>query len=163
MTYGDVIGTVGLVVSVVGFWLAIDQLRKTTSAARATGLAIDDANKQMLLNHMLVLMPQLKSVDSDLDAAIMADDSPAAVRALVEFSYSAKQIASLLSVQAPAEEEALIASLKKAAETAVAGKAALLYGATQPLKKVLRPIAEEIGRVASDCAALSLTYQTKAV
>jgi hypothetical protein len=65
---------------VTGFWLAIVQLRKTRTAAEATTSAVEAANARMLYNHLLVLLPQLRSLEGDLDAAIAADDRTGAIK-----------------------------------------------------------------------------------
>ncbi|MDO9441788.1 MAG: hypothetical protein Q7T73_12940 [Beijerinckiaceae bacterium] len=159
MTGGDAINLVGLILTVIGFGVTIWQLVRGANAAIATKEAIEGANKRMILNHMLVLLPQLKSIEADLDSALYANDKQAAIKVLVDYSYTAKQIASLL--EAEDVDAKLVTSLKMSAANASASKAAIVTGATGSLKVILKTVSAEVAGVAGDCAALASQYQRK--
>lgn len=157
--WGLVIGVLGLLATGIGFWIAIFQLRKTATAAQATTRAIELANGRMLLNHLLVLLPQMKNLEADLDAAIAAPDKIAAIRALVAFSHTANQVAALLETEVAQSE--LVAQLRASARAASLAKSDLVSGSKKSLPALLHEIVAEISDVAAKCAGLSTTYQTK--
>lgn len=161
MTSSDTIGVIGLLVSVVGFGVTVWQLIRTANATIATKTAIVAANKRMLLNHLLVLLPQLKSLEADLDSAIATDSNSGAIRALIEFSHAANQVASLLESQEENSEADLAGELRKSAKNASAHKSILVLGITKPLTTVLRTVASEISEVSAKCAGLSTKYQVR--
>lgn len=115
----------------------------------------------MVTNHMLTMLPQLKSAEAELDAAISANDAKGAIRALLEYSYAAKQVASLLIADGDPQYQPLVQRLKTSADSASGTKAALVTGTTNPLREVVASIAEEISKIAGDCVALATTYQAK--
>lgn len=162
MSLGDGLSLAGLLVSVVGFGLTIWQLVRTANAAEATRAAIIGANKRMLLNHLLVLLPQMRSLESDLDLAIAANDLPSAVRALNGFSHAANQIASLLDTEADAAEDGLRMELRAAAASASLNKSVLVRGTVRPLRTVLKTCSAQISDVSAQCAGLTTKYQVKA-
>lgn len=161
MTSSDAIGIWGLLVSVIGFGLTVWQLIRTASAAEKTKTAVENAANRMVTNHMLVMLPQLKSAETELDAAIVSNDSKGAIRALIEYSYAAKQIASLLSGEGQAEYTDLIERLRTSADSASGTKSALVTGTPRPLKDVVATISSDISKIAGDCVALATTYQAK--
>lgn len=162
MLLSDDLGIAGLAVSALGFGLTVWQLVKTANAAVATKDAIVAANKRMVLNHLLVLLPQLTTIEADLDTAIADNDRNDAVRALIKFSHTANQVAALLDAQSAEDKEsALIAELRAAAKNASASKGVLVSGPTKSLKVVLSAVDAEIGSVTSTCVGLTTKYQAK--
>jgi hypothetical protein len=69
MKPGDWISVAALIVSVIGFTFTIWQLVRTANAAEATKRAIERTEKRMALNHLLVLLPQFRLIENDLDPA----------------------------------------------------------------------------------------------
>jgi len=157
----DWLGVAGLIVSAVGFALTIWQLIRTANASIATKNAIIEANKRMVLNHLLVLLPQLTSIEADLDAAIASDDRDGAVRLLVKFSHAANQIAALLENRESREDVDFVDELRTVAKSASASKGALVSGTSKPLRIVLKTLDAEIGSVTAKCAGMVTKYQTK--
>jgi len=161
MKFGDVLSIIGLLVTVAGFILAIQQLKKTASAAEATRDAIVSANKRMLLNHLLVIAPQLVVIEADMDAAVGIGNEDAAIRALVAFSHAAVQISALLESQSENNHSALVAELREAASHSTAAKAALVSGTPKPLKALLKNVLVEVASASLKCSALTTVYQIK--
>lgn len=166
---GIVLSTIGLLATVAGFWIAIIQLRngnkqlkRTATAAEATKLAIEQANTRMIYNHLLVLLPQLTSLEADIDASMAANDRDAATRALVKFNHAANQIASLLQGQSTETDLTLAEDLRTVARSATTQKSALVSGSKKTVGLLLRTLSPEIADVAARCSALATTYQTKA-
>lgn len=164
--WGLVVSGAGLPVTVVGFWLAIAQLRKTTNAAIATKNAVESANKRMLYNHLLVLLPQLRNLEADLDGAISIADRVGAIKALVAFSHAANQIASLLETEPETSlgeqtNVELVGELRSTARAASVAKAEIVSGSKKTLTAILHSVSGEISDLSARCAGLSTTYQTK--
>jgi len=159
--WGLVIGAVGLVVTVVGFILAIIQLKKTATAATATKDAILVANSRMLYNHLLVVLPQLTSMEADIDRAMLKDDKDGAVRALVSFSHAAMQVAALLDSHDPGNNSELVEQLRTTAREASHQKGVIVSGSKKTVSLLLNQVSIDIANVAGRCVGLASTYQTK--
>lgn len=160
--WGLVVGVFGVVLTIVGFVLAIAQLRRTATAAEATTAAITSANRRMLLNHILVLVPQLKMVEADLDVAMVSNDLPAATRSLIAFGHAASQIAALLESESQTENATFITELRQAASDATVAKGALVSGNVRTLRTKLGPLAVTVSDIAVKCSGLTAQYQSKA-
>jgi hypothetical protein len=159
---GEWIALAELVVAIVGFGLAIWQLRRSADASVATKEAIERTARRMSLNHLLVLLPQLRSIEGDLDAAAATDDRPLAIRSLVSYSHTANAVASLLAGDGDLSDPALIVRLRDSAKSASVAKAALVTGSRQAVKVVVKTALEQIGDVSSYAAGLSAQFQMKA-
>jgi hypothetical protein len=109
---------------------------------------------------LLVLLPGMKSLEADLDAAMAAPaDKLAAIRSLVAFSHTANQVAALLESEASQAE--LVGQLRATARAASVAKSELVSGSKKSLSTLLRDVVAEISDVSSKCAGLSTTYQAK--
>ena len=74
MNLSDWLGVAGLGVSVIGFGVAIWQLIRTANAAVATREAVERTEKRMAINHLLILLPQFRIVEGELDRAAEEDE-----------------------------------------------------------------------------------------
>lgn len=160
---GDWLSAAGLLVSIVGFTLAIQQLRKTTSAAVATQQAIKSTSNRLSLNHLLVLLPQLRMIEGDLDAAAADDDARLAVRSLVAYSHTATQVASLLGREDASAHADLIAKLLETSRQASTAKSKLVTsgGQGKPVKVLTRTALQSIGNLSSEAAGLAAKIQAR--
>jgi len=150
-----------LVATLLGFAVTIWQLVRTANAAKASTKALNDATRRLNSNYLLVVLPQIRLLESDLDAAMAEDDKKLAVRTLVSYSHAANQLASLLDGNEESEIPALIPKLKSSAVTASAAKAALVTGTNKPVRNVTKAAAEQIGEISSPLAGLIAQYQVK--
>ncbi|MCO7275065.1 hypothetical protein [Cellulosimicrobium cellulans] len=161
MSLGDAIGFAGLAVSVVGFWVAIVQLRRTAKATAATAAALKSALHRMNVNHLLVLLPQLRIIENDLDQAAHDDDRRLAQRTLISYAHTASQVASLLeSSEEPVDSE-LVGKLRTSARLASASKATLVSTSRSTVKTATKDVSSEIGEIAGLAAGLIAQYQSK--
>ncbi|WP_157944111.1 hypothetical protein [Blastococcus atacamensis] len=145
----------------MGFSLAIQQLRKTAKASEATKTAIEETARRMSMNHLLVLLPQLRVIEGDLDAAAADDDRRLAIRSLVSYSHTANQVASLMAGEKDVDGD-LIERLRASARTAGAAKSTLVTSNRQTVRSVTKTAVEEIGEVSSFAAGLVAQCQVKA-
>jgi hypothetical protein len=121
---GLTVGVLGLAVTIGGFWLALLQLRRTADAAEATAAAVQRTEHRMALNHLLVIVPQIRVLEFDLDRAIEENDRLAALRALTSYAHVASEVAGLLSDQGILDSEVL-EKLRVSAAAATDAKARL--------------------------------------
>jgi hypothetical protein len=156
----DWVSIAGLGVSVVGFSLTIWQLVRTANATRATAATIDKATRRMGVNHLLVLLPQLRMVENDLDAAIADNDPKLAARSLVSFSYTANQVASLLEGQDDFDLK-FVELLRGSAHAASSAKSVLVTGTSRPVRTVVKSAVEDITAVSGRAAGLLADYQNR--
>lgn len=161
MAYGDVVGTLSLLVTIIGFWIAIAQLGRTTTATNAVKASIDESSKRMRVNHLLVLLPQFRSWETDLDAAEDDDDRKAARRALVGYSHAAYQVAGLLVADKHVDSN-FIQTITESANMASTAKGKLASGVEGTVRDITADASTAIAQVTSKCSALVTTYQTQA-
>jgi hypothetical protein len=161
MKAGDWIGLAGLVVSVVGFAIAIWQLVRTAKAAEATQVAVERAENRMALNHLLVLLPQFRLIENDLDAAAQEDDRGLARRSLVAYAHFAAEVAAILEGQSK-YDNTLVVDLRGSASQASQAKAALI---DTPSGKSTKQITKEVRARLSDLSVhlgtLATSYQNR--
>lgn len=93
----DAVGLGSLTVTVVGFVVAISQLRRTESTAAATRRAVERTEERIAVNHLLVVLPQFRMLVQDLDAAAEENDRKLAMRTLVAWTHLANEVASMLA------------------------------------------------------------------
>lgn len=148
-----------LAVTAVGFGLAIWQLHRTATATQATKRAIEDNTERMMLNHLLVLLPQFKSIESDLDMAAADADRSLAIRSLISFSYTANQVASLLESQGGDPE--FVDELKESAKMAASAKSLLVTDARKSVAGAIKAPHEAISGIGSKAFGLAARYQVK--
>jgi hypothetical protein len=166
MSFGDWLGIIGLVVSVAGFWIAIVQLRRTADATEATAVAtkataekIEQTLDRMNVNHILVLLPQMRLAESDLDHATENDDRRLAQRALISYAHLANQLASLVE-KVDGSDASTVSRLKDSARAASAAKSALVTGRAG-VRTATKDVAAEISDLAGMSAGLIAKYQSK--
>lgn len=157
----DLLSVIGTLVTVAGFFITITQLIKTRDATDASRLAFERAEARLGANHLLILLPQLKVIEMDLDTATASDDLNLAIRTLLSYSHAANQIAEWLEHDQSDEHAEMISALRSSATTASTAKAALVSGTRKSLATVLKPAAERISAVSSQAAGLTTRYQAK--
>lgn len=158
---GLVVGILGLVATVAGFTLAILQLRRTAAATEATTKAVTRTEKRMALNHLLVLLPQFRLLEADLDNAAEDNDRRLAIRALVAYSYIASEVAAMLRDQ-DGVDAALPDKLADTALTAAKAKAALVSDARALPKTATSLVRHEIAEVSTVLAGAVGTFRIEA-
>ena len=87
----------GIGLTVLGFGVAIVQLRKTKKATIAASDELRKARLKLSGDQLSALVPQIQTITSDLDFAILSNDREVAHRALLRFSYLATEAISLLN------------------------------------------------------------------
>lgn len=92
-TRSDYLGIVSIVVSVVGFWIAVSQIRKTRDAAMASEQARLDSGRSYL---RVLMIPEMRQRMSELDTAILLDDRTAVTSVLDSYSHLAAQVSVLI-------------------------------------------------------------------
>jgi hypothetical protein len=155
----DWIGLAGLVVSVVGFGVAIWQLIRTANASVATRNAVERTEKRMALNHLLVLLPQFRLLENDLDYAAQEDDRSLARRSLVSYAHFAAEVATILGGQSGVNST-LILDLKASASEASLAKASLIDASPgKNTRQLTKEIRERIAGMSVQIGMLATTYQ----
>lgn len=162
LSFSDWLGIIGLIVTTIGFGVTIWQLVRTANASIATKKAIEATARRMSLNHLLVLLPQLRVIEGDLDAAMAEDDRKLAIRTLVNYSHTANQVASLLETEGEAVDGDLITRLRSSASEAGRAKSALVTSSRGTVKSTAKVAAEGIGEVTGYASGLVAQFQMKA-
>ncbi|MBQ1051676.1 hypothetical protein KBX50_24815 [Micromonospora sp. C51] len=138
----------GLLIGVVGFTLTIWQLRRTARAAEATQKAVERTENRMALNHLLVLLPQFRVLESELDFAVADEDRKMAMRVLASYAQIASQVAGLLDGR-DGVDSVLVERLGRASRDASLTKARII---NEPARNV-RLITKDFRSATADLAA----------
>jgi hypothetical protein len=105
LTRSDWLSITGILVSVLGFGVGLYQLRKTAKAAEAARDAVSSGSRI----HLLFLLSQFHSFESELDSAIYYDDRLGAGRILASVANHCNSIAAVLRSHEIAEETTALA------------------------------------------------------
>lgn len=70
ITWVDWVAVVGVLAALVGLYLTWREARKAATSAEATRLAVTQTEVQLRANQLLILLPQLRALALELDAAI---------------------------------------------------------------------------------------------
>lgn len=79
------LAVLGIVLTVVGFAVAIQQIRKTKKAAEAAAAAVTVGTVRIRYNQLLILAPQMQNLEGELDNAVKQEDAYAAERVLLRW------------------------------------------------------------------------------
>jgi hypothetical protein len=158
---GDWLAIVGLVLTLVGFGVTIGQLVRTTRASIAARQALEVATLRLNKNHLLVLLPQIRIIEGDLDAASADEDKKSAIRSLIAFRHTASQAASLMENDPNPKEIELIELLLEGSIVAAKTKARLATGSDKPVSEVIRNASSKITLISGHASGLVASYQAK--
>lgn len=159
MKVGDWLSLAGLVVSVVGFAIAIWQLIRTANASVATKAAVERTEKRMALNHLLVLIPQFRLLENDLDFAAQDNDRALARRSLVSYAQFAAEVATILQGQDGVEQD-LVEKLRSSATEASRTKGTLIDAPlSRHTKDLTRGVRDQISGLSVHVGGLATAFQ----
>jgi hypothetical protein len=157
LAFADWLGLAGLVVGIAGFAITIWQLVRTARASEATAAAVKRTEKQMAASYLLVLLPQFRIIESDLDSAAMDDDRKLAIRALRTYADVASEVRTLLSGQ-EGVDAVLLTRLESTAESATLAKADLVDNPDRETKAVTRDFRTELSGVSTYLGGLTARF-----
>lgn len=139
-------GVIGVLAAVIGVILTWFQARRAKTnafeardaasaakvAAEAASAAVDRTQRQLRANQMLVLIPQLRWVASELDAAIGSDDRAMTRRHLDQWRWQAGHVNGLLKDETPTPRT-ILKSLQDSVGLATAATSTLLKDDGKPV------------------------------
>lgn len=157
VAFSDWLAIAGLLVGVAGFTVTIWQLRRTANASEATARAVERTEKQMASSYLLVLLPQFRIIESDLDTAAIEDDRRLAMRALRTYADVSSEVRALLSTQ-PDIDSVLLSKLEESSKSATLTKAALVDHPGRGTKAVTRDFRTELSHVSSYLGGLTARF-----
>jgi hypothetical protein len=146
------ISAVGLIATVVGFSVALYQIRRTRTAAEAAATATAATAEALRRGRLLVLLPQLQSLEGELHFALQVQDAGVLRITLGRWRYVASQAEGLLS---DGTDHELSLQLKDAIALAASAESRLAGGNTQLTRttasamKAIREATSDAGAIAS--------------
>lgn len=168
MTLGDglgvaglVVGVLGLIVAVLGFKLTIQQLKRTATATEATVDAMKTASRQMNANYLLVLLPQLRALESEIDSATHDNDINSAMNSLRSYRSVSTQVSTLLKLTGDPVHTQLIDLIDITAEAAAQAKASLASGKTKSVRVAVQDTTDGMNKVFSQATELAIKFQVR--
>lgn len=159
--FANILSATGVIVSALGFFYTVQQVRRTATAAEATRDAIQESTARMHLNYLMVLLPEFKLLEQELDTAAEEDDKKAARRVLVAYSHSANRAAALLAVSSIPAEKLLAKELQATSRGASSAKSSIVSGESESVLDAVRDLMDRFGEVSRSCEGLVATYQMK--
>lgn len=119
------IGVTGLPLALWGLWLTWAQTKQAKSAAGAAEKAAQRTQQRLQENQLLILVPQLRSIASELGTAIEENNRVLARRQLDNWRGNASHLHGVLSGSNPEQRE-LLALLQQSIELASGAGSAIL-------------------------------------
>ena len=148
-TRGDWLGLAGIVVSALGFVFAWSQLHRTANAAEATRDALIAANRVQLL----MLLPQFRLIEMELDFAVGEEKRELATRALANYAHLAHEVSAVVAAFTLANED-LVMQLRTSASLATRTKDRIYALPDQRLASLVRPFSTALSTVSASVAEL---------
>ncbi len=154
MTAADIATFASLGVALVGFGITIKQVRTTLSATRATRKAVEDTERRITHNHLLVILPQFRLLEADLDTAVGAENRELAIRTLVTYRHLAGEAASLLQLDEAQRHSEIVAELRVTMEMAGSTKNGLVNSGKVSIKSGTKTFRLRITQTVNDLSAM---------
>jgi hypothetical protein len=142
------VGLAGVILTLAGLWLTWLQARKATTAAEAARTAVSRTEVQLRANQLLVLIPQLRWLTGELDAAIDAGEPIWARRHLESWRWHASNVRGLLSVADNEQKKILKALQDSVSQAASAGE--VLRARKVPVADATHQARTSIGRACDE-------------
>lgn len=127
LTWVDWVGVVGFALTLIGLGLTFRQARGAKSAAEAAQAGVERTQRHLRANQLLVLVPQLRWISSELDAAIELDDAAAVRRQLDSWRWQAGHVHGVLLAGKDVDGK-LLRTLQTSTGLATTANSALLQG-----------------------------------
>jgi hypothetical protein len=152
------IGGAGLMLTIAGFAVTLWQLRRTKNAADAARRAAQFAESRFANNHLLVLLPQLERIESDLQSAVQADNPDIVMHHLTAWRWQAGQLHALLAKGKTPDPDFMKALLQSVTLAADAKRAIL--ESSGPVLKATRRVRDGIAVVTNSLGQLAIELST---
>lgn len=143
---GVVLGVVGLPLGLLGLWMTWKQAKKAVTAANAARTAIGKTQRQLMVNQLLVLVPQLRWIAAEIDVAIENENRGLTRRHFDSWRGQAGNITGMLTGNGNEDEE-LIREIQEAVSLASTASSALLSDNYGPLLDRCRHARDSINKV----------------
>jgi len=147
----DWIGVTGFALTLLGLFVTWRQAKSAADSAEAARQAVTRTEAQIRSNQLLVLIPQLRWVAAELDAAIDGNESIWTRRYLDSWRWHASNIRGLLSVADSEQKKILRALQDSVSQAANAGDQ--LRSGKAPVSDATRLARTHIGRVCDHLTA----------
>jgi hypothetical protein len=154
LTWIDWVSAGGAILSVIGVAVALWQLRKTARAATAAKEATERTERRLALNQILIIVPQLLTIEQDLEAAANDGDVKAVIRYLYRWRGMANELRGLLGDEVAGDYRDLRSLLQKSSALASRAKSNLFRDPKSPLE-VTRQVRTIISDVCDQCGTFA--------
>jgi hypothetical protein len=128
LTWVDWISVAGLPLALVGLYMTWRQARDAADAARAAQQAIAATERRIRSKQLMVLIPQMRWIVSELESAITTKDRTAARKQLDSWRWQAGNAQGILSANDPDETKILHGLQQSVGLARVAGAALMKEG-----------------------------------
>lgn len=160
-TRADYLALVGILISIAGFTVAIIQINRTKSSAKAAEGAIKTTEGSLRRNYLLLFLADFTPLNAELDDAVATGDRRLTARALLSLSRLSSHLAGLLTLEQEQEDQ-IVSSLRELSTVATLTKKAIinkqdgnLSQQTSKVQSLLATLAPQIGALEIQSAATS--------
>lgn len=143
----------GLILAVVGFWIAFVQLRKTRTATEVATAELAKAREKLVSDQLAANITQLQLVGTDLDFAMRNNDAEVAHRALVRFNFLANEAVALLN-NLPGGNGHLVERLEQAALDALEAKVEIVTTKRPDVVRSAKNIGKSVTALTGDISGI---------
>ncbi|MFD4958439.1 hypothetical protein [Microbacterium sp. NPDC058389] len=158
-TRGDVFGLLQVVVAILGFGLAIWQLVRTANATVASNRALQ---RRLLYNDLLVMLPDVHSLEDAVDKAARSKSRDEVSVALVTYSRRVASMVGALKSDPALKDHKVTKALAAAAKAAGDLKSTLYDEAEPDVQAMVRPVQTKIQTASRETGEAIATLQRSA-
>lgn len=149
---------IGALLAVAGFVVALDQLRKTRSSAKAATDALEAAQARLVSTTLQTMASQFQLVASDLDHAMEIDSKDVARQALVRFAHLAQETRTLLTEDIQGHDGLKI-RLNSSSEMALDVKERITQSAGVAVSKMAKKVSREISALSIEMTGVGASLR----
>ncbi|WP_157376965.1 hypothetical protein [Agromyces sp. Root1464] len=154
LSLSNVLSAAQLVFTIAGFSIAIWQLVRSANANVASKALLEKVRLRLLGNDLLLGLPELHTLEDDLDEAVKSGEPNEIQRKLVGYSRAAARISGILKADESSASEPIVPLLNQAMSSATKAKAEIAEGTSRTMVEVTRVAIGKISKVSLEASSL---------
>ncbi|HEY5111465.1 MAG TPA: hypothetical protein VII67_03945 [Acidimicrobiales bacterium] len=156
----DTLALIGILVSAIGFAIAIGQIRKTKAAAIAAKEAVELTERTLVKNRLLTVIPQFTPLNVDLEDSAVRSERSLAIRTLLSLSRLSSQTSALVDLGID-DGQLLVISLQSFSQQAATVKGYLVNHSTANVSRQTEAVRESLSNLILEMSRLEITMSVK--
>ena len=157
----DLLSLGQLVFTVLGFAVAIGQLRRTALATEEMNRELRSLQTRYASNDLLVALPGLQTLEDELESALKSGRQDSVERTLAAYVRSATEIVAVIESRDDLVDDKLLKSLPPLVKAATRLRAELSKGVAPDLPAVVTPVLQKMYGVSPEISSVVARLQRK--